>query len=92
MKKTVLAQIDVKQNSVEEFLTLAKEMVIKSNAESGCLIYALYNAIEKENEFFVYEKYENEKAVEYHNSSEHFNSFIKSVMPLLNREPVIEVF
>lgn len=92
MKKTILVQASVKEIKVEEFIELSQAMIKKSVSENGCLTYKLFKSLNKENEFFFYEKYENEKAVENHNSSEHFKFFIDSVMPLLTKEPTIEIY
>lgn len=92
MEKTIIAQLCIQGAKTEDFLKLVKIMVKKSLAENGCLTYKLLKEVNKENEFFIYEKYENAKAVEKHNSSEHFKSFINAVMPLLTKEPTIENF
>ncbi len=92
MEKTIIAQLSIQIAKTEAFLKLAEIMVNKSLAENGCLTYKLLKEVDKENDFFIYEKYENEKAVENHNSSEHFKGFINTVMPLLTKEPTIEIF
>ncbi|UGU15862.1 antibiotic biosynthesis monooxygenase [Sinomicrobium kalidii] len=92
MKKTIIAQLSIQETKTEQFLKLAEIMVNKSIAENGCLAYKLLKEVDKENEFLIYEKYENESAVERHNSSEHFKSFLDSVLPLLTKEPAIEKF
>jgi quinol monooxygenase YgiN len=91
MEKTIIAQLSIQKAKVKEFLKLAEVMVNDSITENGCLNYKLLKAVDKENDFFIYEKYENEKAVDNHNSSEHFKSFINAVMPLLTKEPTIEI-
>lgn len=92
MEKTVIAQLSIQITKTEDFLKLAEIMVNESIAENGCLTYKLLKEVDKENDFFIYEKYENEKSVENHNSSEHFKSLINAVMPLLIKEPTIENF
>lgn len=92
MRKVIVVQASVKETKIEEFLKLAKIMVNKSLSEVGCLTYRLSKDLNKENDFFFYEKYENKEALENHNSSEHFKKFINSVIPLLTKEPVIENF
>lgn len=92
MEKTIIAQLSIQGTNKEDFLKLAENMVNKSIAENGCITYKLLREVNKENEFFIYEKYENEKAVESHNSSEHFKSFLNAVMPMLSKEPKIESF
>jgi len=92
MKKVILVQANIQDTKVEEFLKFSDIMIQKSNEENGCLTYRLFQDSNIKNEFFFYEKYENEAAVEHHNSSEHFKNFINSVMPLLTKEPTIEMY
>ncbi|MDD7916047.1 putative quinol monooxygenase [Polaribacter ponticola] len=92
MEKTIIAQLSIQEGKTEDFLKLAEIMVNNSIEENGCLKYRLLKEVDKENDFLIYEKYENEEAVENHNSSEHFKGFLNAVMPLLTKEPIIEVF
>lgn len=92
MKKTIIVQLSIKETKKTEFLNLAEIMVNKSISENGCLTYKLLKETGKENNFFVYEEYEDEIAIKKHNLSEHFKSFQNSVLPLLTKEPIIEIF
>jgi len=92
MEKIITAELSVQSDKIEAFLKLAKIVISKSNAEKGCLTYKLLKEFDHENEFFFFEKYENQKAVEAHNTSEHFKNFIDGITPLLSKEPVIEIF
>lgn len=92
MEKIIIAHLSLQSNKIDEFLKLAEAMIKTSNEEPGCLTYKLLKEIDQENEFFFYERYKNEKAIEIHNSSNHFKSFVNSVMPFLSKEPTIEVF
>ncbi|WP_062060167.1 putative quinol monooxygenase [Aquimarina longa] len=92
MKKVVIAQLSLQINKVDTFLKLAKIMVAESNAEKGCLTYKLLKEFATDNDFFIYEAYENEKAIEIHHSSVHYKDFVNSVIPLLAKEPSIETF
>lgn len=92
MEKVIIAQVSVQASKIAEFLKLAKIMVAESNAEPGCLEYRLLNEVDKETEFLFHEKYKNEEAIELHNASEHFLSFVNAIAPFLTKEPIIEVF
>jgi len=92
MEKIIIAQLSVNEKKVEQFLGFAKTMIKKSKQETGCLTYRLLNEIDKPNEFIVYEKYVNQKAVELHNSSEHLEVFLKSVSTLLIDKPIIDIY
>ena len=92
MEKVIIAQINVQESKIANFLKLAKIMVAQSNAEAGCLEYRLLNEVDKPTAFLFHEKYENEAAIEIHNASEHFLGFVSAITPLLAAEPIIEVF
>ena len=92
MEKIVIAQISVNEKKVKQFLDFAKTMIEKSNQETGCLTYRLFNEIDKPNEFIFYEKYVNQRAVELHNSSDHLAEFLKSVSTLLTDKPIIDTY
>ncbi|MDN3664892.1 putative quinol monooxygenase [Algibacter miyuki] len=92
MEKTIIAQLSVKASEVTPFIALVNVMVAESLAEKGCSTYTLLQEVGTSNEFFIYEKYEDAQAVEDHNASEHFKTFINAVQPLLAKAPKIEVF
>jgi quinol monooxygenase YgiN len=92
MEKIVIAQLSVKENSMESFLKVAAILVEKSNNESGCLIYRLLKDVNKPNTFIVYEKYANQQAVEIHNSSAHLKDFLNAASTLLKDTPKIDVY
>lgn len=92
MEKIIIAQLSVKENSIESFLKVAATLVEKSNKESGCLTYRLLKEVNKPNEFIVYEKYVNQQAVEIHNSSAHLKDFLKAASTLLADKPQIDVY
>ena len=92
MKKTINARIIVKPEVVEQFLALAKTMVEKSNLEQGCLVYKLYQEVGNPSGFIFYEVYENQDAVNIHNSSLHFKIFIEQISELASDKPQVDVF
>jgi len=92
MEKIIIAQLNVNEKKVEQFLELVKTIVKKSRQEKGCITYKFLNEIEKPNEFVVYEKYQNNEALEYHNSSEYLKVFLESISPLLLDQPIIEFY
>ena len=92
MKKTIIAQLSIQESKTKDFYSLAQVMIKKSNAEKGCLTYKLMQNINLPNDYVFFEEYENIEAVNAHNSSAHFKTFLNAVTPLLNKEPIIEVF
>jgi quinol monooxygenase YgiN len=92
MKKVINARITVKPDAVEQFLSYAAVIVLASNLEQGCLVYNLYQEVGKPTSFIFYEEYMNQEAIDFHNNTYHFKTFIGQITVLLNGSPVIEVF
>ena len=92
MTKIITARIPIRPEAIEQFLIAAKTMVENSNAEQGCLIYKLYQEVGNPQSFIFYEIYENQDAVDIHNSSSHFKTFIEQVSELASDKPQVDVF
>jgi quinol monooxygenase YgiN len=92
MKKTINARITVKPDAIDQFLSYANLIVLASNLEQGCLVYNLYQEVGIPSSFIFYEEYENQEAVDFHNSTNHFKTFIGQITEILEGSPVIEVF
>lgn len=92
MKKVINARIKVKADAVGQFLTYAQVIVLASNLEQGCLVYNLYQEVGDPSSFIFYEEYENQEAIDFHNSTNHFKTFIGQITEILDGTPVIEVF
>ena len=92
MKKVINARITVQPDAVEQFLSYANVIVLASNLEQGCLVYNLYQEVGKPSSFIFYEEYVNQDAIDFHNSTNHFKTFIAQITDILEGNPVIEVF
>jgi len=92
MKKVINARITVKSDAIEQFLTYANVIVLASNLEQGCLVYNLYQEVGKPSSFIFYEEYVNQEAIDFHNNTNHFKTFIAQITEILDGSPVIEVF
>lgn len=92
MKKVINARITVKPESIDQFISFAEIIIEASNLEQGCLVYNLYQEVGKPTNFIFYEVYENQDAVDFHNSTNHFKTFIAQITEILDGSPVIEVF
>ena len=92
MKKVINARIMVRPEAIENFLALAKKMVENSNSEQGCLIYKLYQEVGNPQSFIFYEVYENQDAVNIHNSSLYFKTFIEQISDMASDKPQVDVF
>jgi quinol monooxygenase YgiN len=92
MKKVINARITVKPEAIEQFLSYANLIVLASNLEKGCLVYNLYQEVGNQAGFIFYEEYVDQDAVDFHNSTNHFKTFIGQITNILAEAPLIEVF
>lgn len=72
----VVAKNMIKPERVEEFLKLAKELIIETKKESGCIEYALYKDSEKINTFTFIEKWETMEHLKIHFETPHFKKIV----------------
>ena len=92
MKKVINARISVKPEAIEQFLSFAETVIERSNLEQHCLVYKLYQEVGNPSGFIFYEVYENQDAVDFHNSTNHFKTFIGAITGLLAESPQIEIY
>jgi quinol monooxygenase YgiN len=92
MKKIINARIIVKPEAIEQFISFAEIIIEASNLEQGCLVYNLYQEVGKPSSFIFYEEYVNQDAIDFHNATNHFKTFISQITEILDGSPVIEVF
>lgn len=60
----------------EAFLALAKTLVEESRKEAGCLQYDLVADTNQENVYYFLEKYQDDAALQAHQTSSHFQSIV----------------
>ncbi|SDY29003.1 Quinol monooxygenase YgiN [Tindallia californiensis] len=85
----IVAKSIVKQGKLEAFKALAQEMVEKSREEEGCITYQLYQDIHNDHVMTFIEEWENMKAVEAHQKTEHFERNVPKMKAL--RHPSSEM-
>jgi len=92
MKKVINARIVVKSDKIEQFIPLAKTMIENSNAETGCIVYKLYQEVDNPSSFIFYEVYKDQDAIDFHNSSEYLKTFIAKISELISEDTIVEVY
>ncbi|MED1204170.1 putative quinol monooxygenase [Heyndrickxia acidicola] len=78
------AYFKVNPQNRNEFLELAEMVTNSSQAEDGNISYQYYEAPEGTNHFLFLEKWKDEKAIQEHEQTSHFKSFVKEVEKLIN--------
>ena len=66
----LIAKNTVKEGLQQEFLKLAKEMIARTREEAGCISYDLAGDQNDTQVFYFIEKYQDERAVEFHRTTE----------------------
>ena len=67
----LIAKNTVKEGLQEEFLEIAKEMIARTREEVGCISYDLASDQNDTQVFYFIEKYQDERAVEFHRATEY---------------------
>jgi quinol monooxygenase YgiN len=91
MKKTVIARLFIKPESIGEFMKLANGMIEQTRREKGCIFYSLFQDVNKPGEFLFYEEYVDQAALDIHQKSEYLAGFRKANAQMHSDKPIIDV-
>ncbi|EKQ56548.1 MULTISPECIES: putative quinol monooxygenase [unclassified Clostridium] len=75
----IVAKNTIKIEEKETYIKLAKELIEKSRQEAGCISYSLFEDLNDESVLTFIEEWQDQKAIDLHNNSDHF----KLLFPLL---------
>ena len=75
----IVAKSVIKDGQKGTYLQLTKELIEKSRQEAGCISYNLFEDINDASVLTFIEEWQDKKAIELHNNSEHFTR----IVPLL---------
>jgi quinol monooxygenase YgiN len=85
----IAAVIKVNEGKGDEFEKDYPALRAKVLKDPGAITYVLHRAVDDPCKFFFYEQYENEEAMKYHTSTEHFKSFFQKMGPIMKGPPEI---
>lgn len=80
---TIIAQFNVKPESVDEFIRLAAVCTRCTQKEAGNLSYRVFNERYDNTKFTFIEEWANDIAIEKHNNMPHFKEFVDAIKPLI---------
>ncbi len=86
------AKLEVQPAKREEFLEATKTLVEASRNEAGNIGYDLFQSTEDENVFMMIEKWEDQAAIEAHNTSAHFGQFVAFAQTALAKPLDVQSF
>jgi len=86
-----ISKIYVKQDSVNEFIELFKEMIEPTKKEAGCIQYDMYQDEEDATILIVLEQWESRESFNQHLESEHFKRIGPKMLELMVKESELNV-
>lgn len=86
------AKLEVQPAKRQEFLEATKTLIERSRMEAGNISYDLFQSIEDENVFMMIEKWEDQAAIESHNTSAHFGQFVAFAQTALAKPLDVQSF
>jgi quinol monooxygenase YgiN len=87
----IIAKVTVKPDKIKDFMAVGKEMVEKSNKESGCKSYQLYQDPFNSNKFVFVEQYKNQAAIDAHFAADYFIAFGPKMKDLVAEPTAIKI-
>ena len=73
-----------------EALELAfAELTVLTRLEPGCITYQLHRSTKDPAQYFLYERYLDESALQFHRATDHFTRIVVGVIPPLVEERLI---
>ncbi|WP_424349635.1 putative quinol monooxygenase [Latilactobacillus sp. 5-91] len=89
--KVVNVKLVVKKDCINEYENFINDLVIKSRKETGNIEYKHFKEVGSENVYEIIEHWKNEKAIDQHNETEHFQNFFNNIDVYLDYELQIMV-
>ena len=71
----VVVKAEIEPDRMAEFLDMIKNNAEQTRKEPGCIRFDVLRSQDAPNEFFFYELYKDESAIDYHKLQPHYNSW-----------------
>lgn len=85
----VIAKWQVKEDSLQDVLTLLPELVQQTRNEEGNLIYNIHQSLSDTHTLVLFEAYKDDAALDHHRGSAHFKEIVlQQIVPLLTDRQV----
>ena len=79
----IVATNYIKKDKKDDFLKLAKDLILESRKEAGCIAYDIYESIDGKCLTFI-EEWKDEEAIKSHNNSNHFKTIVPKLAEFLD--------
>ena len=84
----ICALVTTVEGKGDEYQEIFKRLAAKVRKEPGAITYVLHRNIDNPDQFFVFEQYENEEAIKYHASTEHFKAYRQETADIIKGRQV----
>ena len=88
----VVAKSLVKEECVEAYCKIAKELVARSQSDTGRVYYTLNVSAENPRLFAMLECWESQEALQAHMASEHFKTMVPQLGPMVEESYPLELY
>lgn len=88
----IIAKTTVSPENLESFISLAKPLVAASQTEAGNIFYNLHQSQSHPEELVFLEAWKDQEAIDRHNASPHFTTFLPRLASLCAAEMTIEKY
>ena len=76
----------VKSGHEDEAVALFQKLTAHTRTEPGCRMYLAHRSISDPRQFFLYEQYDDQSALDAHRASSHFEQYAKAgLFPIIER-------
>ena len=88
----IAAFMKAKDGNADDLEKVIKSFAPRFHKDPGCVTYQAHRQVDKPNNFFFYEKYENDEALKYHSSAPHFKEMSKAMGPFVDGEAKVAMY
>lgn len=88
----VVAKSEIKENQIETYKRLAKDLIHETRKEQGCISYELFQDIDHPNICSFIEAWEDKEALGRHMKSAHYERIVPQMAPLKEKLSEVNVY
>ncbi len=87
----ILAKGVIRPDKREAFIAAAREQIVETRKEPGCISYDFFESQTTPNTFVFNERWKSKEAIEAHFQTAHIRAFMAALPACLAEPPVIEL-
>jgi quinol monooxygenase YgiN len=89
---TLVANMQAKPGKEKELEAALQVQFPKVQLEKGTVAYVLHRSKDNAGQFFFYEKYQDQQALDYHGSTPYLKELFSSIADLLLEKPEVKLY